>query len=158
MLFRINGATAPPDIDTLTLSSPIPDQSAQAGTAFSHSFTRDIFVGPRGRTITYFARESSGAALPYWLNFVPGTRTFWGTPRAQDVGTLSVKVTADDGSLSVSDTFDIVVAPVARTTAPLVSNLHQGWRVGLRARGTNPSLRQRFTTGPNATSYTLHEC
>ena len=86
---------------------------------------------------------------------MPGTRTFWGTPRAQDVGTLSVKVTASDGNRSVSDTFDIVVAPIARTTAPLVSNLHQGWRVGLRARGSNPRLRQRFTTGPNATNYTL---
>ena len=155
LLFRINGATAPPDIDTLTLPSPIPDRSAQAGTAFRYSFPSSTFVGPRGRTITYFARESSGAALPYWLNFVPGTRTFWGTPRAQDVGTLSVKVTASDGNRSVSDTFDIVVAPIARTTAPLVSNLHQGWRVGLRARGSNPRLRQRFTTGPNATNYTL---
>ena len=155
LLFRINGATAPPDIDTLTLSSPIPDQSAQAGTAFSYSFPRDTFIGPRGRTLTYFARESSGATLPYWLNFVPGTRTFWGTPRAQDVGTLSVKVTAGDGSLSVSDTFDIVVAPIPRTTAPLVSNLDQGWRVGMWGRGANPELRQRFTTGPNATSYTL---
>ena len=66
-----------------------------------------------------------------------------------------MKVTAGDGSLSVSDTFDIVVAPIPRTTAPLVSNLDQGWRVGLRAAGTNPRLRQRFTTGPNATSYTL---
>ena len=141
----------PPDIDTLTLSSPIPDQSAQAGTAFRYSFPSSTFVGPRGSTITYFARESSGATLPYWLNFVPGTRTFWGTPRAQDVGTLSVKVTASDGNRSVIDTFDIAVAPIARTTAPLVSNLHQGWRVGLRAGG----IRQRFTTGPNATSYTL---
>ena len=76
LLFRINGATAPPDIDTLTLSSPIPDQSAQAGTAFSHSFPSSTFVGPRGSTLTYFARESSGAALPYWLNFVPGKREF----------------------------------------------------------------------------------
>ena len=43
----------------------------------------------------------------------------------------------------------------ARAQTTLVSNLDQDWHVGLRAGGSNPKLRQRFTTGPNATSYTL---
>ncbi|SVD57370.1 uncharacterized protein METZ01_LOCUS410224, partial [marine metagenome] len=46
-----------------------------------------------------------------WLSFNPSTQTFSGTPVNADVGTITVKVTATDGSsATVSDTFTITVA------------------------------------------------
>ena len=76
-----------------------------------------------GDTLTYTATQSDNSALPAWLSFTPGTRTFSGTPQAADVETVSVKVTASDGTDSVSDTFDIVVSPPADTTAPTVTSI-----------------------------------
>ena len=60
-------------------------------------------------SLTYTAAKSDGADLPAWLSFTAATRTFAGTPGTADVGTVSVKVTASDGTALVSDTFDIVV-------------------------------------------------
>ncbi|WP_344672498.1 putative Ig domain-containing protein, partial [Sphingorhabdus rigui] len=44
--------------------------------------------------------------------FNAGTRTFSGTPPQNFAGTVSLKVTASDGSASVSDTFALTVAAV----------------------------------------------
>ena len=100
-----------------TVDNAIPDQTAPAGTAFSYAFPANTFSDANGDSLTYTATKSDGSVLPSWLNFTPGTRTFSGTPQAGDVGTVSVKVTADDGnSGTVSDTFDIVVSNAAPTT------------------------------------------
>ena len=47
--------------------------------------------------------------MPAWLHFNGNRRTFSGTPTNADVGTIAVQVTASDGTLSVSDTFNIAV-------------------------------------------------
>lgn len=71
-------------------------------------------------TLTYTAGLSSGAALPSWLTFNATTRTFSGTPTLGAAGSYSIKVTASDGSLSVSDTFVISVATGNR--APVLTD------------------------------------
>ena len=97
-------------VKALALANHIPDQTAVAGQAFSYAFPANTFaVAISGDTLTYTATKSDGTALPSWLTFTASTRTFSGTPQTANVGTLSVKVTASDGRLSVSDTFDIVV-------------------------------------------------
>ena len=53
--------------------------------------------------------------------FRPATRTFSGTPTAAE--TVSVKVTANDASESVSDTFDIVVSGTVMTTCTAMPDL-----------------------------------
>ena len=64
------------------------------------------------------ATKADGTALPTWLTFAAGTRTFSGTPQTADVGTVSVKVTASDGTGgSVSDEFDIMVSAASNTPA-----------------------------------------
>jgi hypothetical protein len=94
-----------------TVANAIPDQSATEDSAFSFQFASNAFADvDAGTTLTYTATKSDNSALPAWLTFTPSTRTFSGTPAGGDVGTLSVKVTASDGSLTVSDTFDIVVS------------------------------------------------
>ncbi|MDI9235278.1 putative Ig domain-containing protein, partial [Limnohabitans lacus] len=67
--------------------------------------------------LTYTASLVGGGALPAWLTFDAGTRTFSGNPTG--AGTTSVRVTATDGGgLNVSDDFDItaVAAPSLSTT------------------------------------------
>ena len=95
--FRIRGpgvANNPP-----TVATAIPDQTATAGTAFSYAFPDTTFNdADTGQTLSYMATKADGTALPTWLAFTAGTRTFVGTPAASDVGTVSVKVTASDGN------------------------------------------------------------
>ena len=107
-----------------TVAAVIPDQTATAGTAFFYPFPATTFSDPDSDTLTYTATQADGTALPSWLSFSASTRTFSGTPQAADVGTVSVKVTASDGSASVSDTFDIVVS-AAGDNAPTVAAVIQ---------------------------------
>ena len=106
-----------------TVANPISDQTATVGTALNFAFPTNTFADTdAGDTLTYTATKSDNSALPLWLSFTPGTRTFSGTPQAADVETVSVKVTASDGNGgSVSDTFDIVVSAAANT-APTAAN------------------------------------
>ncbi len=97
--------------DAPVAATVIPDQAATAGTAFNYAFLANTFSDADGDTLTYRATKADDAALPSWLTFTASTRTFWGTPQAADVETVSVKVTAsDDKGGSVSDTFEIEVS------------------------------------------------
>ena len=115
-----NGGTAS-DTFTLTvinvndapfLNNPVPNQNATEDSAFSYTFPANTFGdGDVGTVFSYTAELASGGALPSWLNFDSATRTFSGTPTNGDVGTVSIKLIADDGAgETVSDTFDIVIA------------------------------------------------
>ena len=119
MLIRVNGTVASGTNAAPTVVNPIDDQTAMAGTAFNYEFPANTFADTdAGDTLTYTATKSDDTALPLWLSFAAATRTFSGTPQAADVETLSVKVTASDGTLSVSDTFDIVVSAAPVCAAP----------------------------------------
>jgi hypothetical protein len=97
---------------------PLVDQNATVGSAFSYQFAAGSFTDPESVALTYTATLSSGAALPAWLTFTAGTRTFSGTPATGDIGTITVRVTATDpGALSVFDDFTIAVAAAGGATA-----------------------------------------
>ena len=121
-VFQVAAAVVVPN-NPPTVATAIPDQSATAGTAFSYAFPANTFSdADTGDTLSYTATKADGTALPTWLAFTAGTRTFSGTPQAADAGTVSVKVTASDGNGgSVSDTFDITVA--ADTTPPTLTSV-----------------------------------
>ena len=107
-----NGNNAP------TVANAIPDQPATAGTAFGHTFPDTTFNdSDTGDTLTYSATlaDAGNSPLPDWLSFDDDTRTFSGTPT--EVETLAVRVTADDGTATVSDEFDIAVAAPARPSS-----------------------------------------
>ena len=105
-----------------TVANPIPNQAATAGTGFSYQFPLNTFADAQGDALTYTATKADGNDLPTWLGFTGSTRTFAGTPQAADVETLAVKVTASDGTASVSDEFNIEVSAAGDTTAPTLSN------------------------------------
>ena len=129
-----------------TVANAIPDQSATAGTAFSYVFPANTFSdADTGDTLTYTATKTDDTALPTWLAFAAGTRTFSGTPQAADTRTVSVKVIASDGNGgSVSDEFDITV----------VISVPSNWTLKPTALATGDKFRLLFlsSTKRNASS------
>jgi Ca2+-binding RTX toxin-like protein len=104
--------------DAPTVAALIADQSATEDAAFSFVVPAGSFadVDP-GDVLTLSVSLADGSPLPTWLSFNAATGTFSGTPLRGDVGAVSVRVTATDvGGLSVSDDFNLTVAP--ETIAP----------------------------------------
>ncbi|PPC75122.1 hypothetical protein C4K68_22190, partial [Pokkaliibacter plantistimulans] len=89
-------------------------QSATEDSAFSFTVPSGTFSDvDAGDSLTYTATLADGSVLPSWLSFNATTRTFSGTPTNDDVGAISIKVTATDGSnAAVSSSFSLTVANV----------------------------------------------
>ncbi len=104
-----------------TLATPIPDQTASIGTAFSYSFGSTTFTDANGDVLTYSATLENNTALPGWLTFASATRTFSGTPPAGSPASLAVKVTAsDDKGGTASDSFLITISSAIGTWQTVV--------------------------------------
>jgi hypothetical protein len=99
--------------DAPMLAVPIADQRATAGASFHFVVAQESFIdADNGDSLTYSATLSNGTALPYWLTFDPLESTFSGMPSRNDMGTLTIDVTATDQSdSSAVGTFDLTVAP-----------------------------------------------
>ncbi|WP_180277741.1 putative Ig domain-containing protein, partial [Nostoc sp. 'Peltigera malacea cyanobiont' DB3992] len=93
------------------LSKAIADQKATPGILFSFTVPDDIFTDPDvGDILTYTATLENNDPLPNGLKFDPTTRTFSGTPENQDVGSINIKVTAQDvAGEQASDVFKITI-------------------------------------------------
>jgi hypothetical protein len=113
--------TVNPQNDAPTVDVLIPDQNAIAGAPFNFTVNGATFGDvDAGDTLTYSATLADDSALPAWLTFTPGDRSFSGAATPSDVGTIQVKVTATDGAMaSVSDMFELNV--VTNTTPTLVT-------------------------------------
>lgn len=92
------------------VANAIADQTATEGTVWSFTIPANTFSDANGDNLTYSASLANGSALPSWLSFATGTRAFTGTPPTGSNGTVSLKVSASDGTASVDDTFDLVVS------------------------------------------------
>ncbi len=90
------------------------DQIATEGAAFSFVLVTDAFLdADAGDTLSFEATLSNGAPLPTWLGFDPSTKTFSGTPSANDIGTVAVRVrAADEAFAAAADDFWLTVNPV----------------------------------------------
>jgi|GEM_PF-1444474 len=113
--------TVTPVNDAPVLANALADRSVTLGSNLNFAFAGNTFTDVDSPSLTYTAKLANGAALPSWLSFNPATRTFSGTPTAADLGTLTVKVTASDGALSVADAFDLVISE-RPNTSPTGSN------------------------------------
>ncbi|MCK6402817.1 MAG: putative Ig domain-containing protein, partial [Sphaerotilus natans subsp. sulfidivorans] len=102
--------------DAPTVASPIADQSAAEDQSFSFQLPAGTFADvDAGDSLSY-----TTSALPGWLSFNAATRTFSGTPANADVGSLTITVTAKDGSnAAASDSFVLTIANV--NDAPTVA-------------------------------------
>ncbi|MFK8110994.1 MAG: DUF2341 domain-containing protein, partial [Rubripirellula sp.] len=117
------GSTAPallvtylaPNSDP-TVANSLTDQVATQGSSFNFQFAANSFTDVDGDPLTYTATLSDSNSLPSWLVFNAATRTFSGTPTNGDVGTISIRVTANDGNTgTVFDDFSLEVTNVAPT-------------------------------------------
>ncbi|MCI4188542.1 putative Ig domain-containing protein, partial [Dickeya dianthicola] len=108
--------------DAPTIGTAVSGQNATKDTVFSFAVPAGTFVDIDSEdTLTLSATLADGSALPGWLSFNPATRTFSGTPGNGDVGNLTIRVTATDGSsASVSTTFGLTVNN--SNLPPVVSN------------------------------------
>jgi len=88
---------------------PLVNQSVNEGAVLTYVFNSGSFTD--AHAITYSATLADGSALPGWLTFTPGTRTFTGTaPAVTSTTVLTVLVRATDifGG-SVTDDFTITI-------------------------------------------------
>lgn len=97
--------------------TPLADQSSPEDAQVSFAIPAGAFSDADGDALTLTALLSDGSALPTWLGF--DGSTFAGTPPQDFNGSLEITVTANDGELSVSDTFLLDITPV--NDAPTVS-------------------------------------
>ncbi|MCR6673591.1 VCBS domain-containing protein [Devosia ginsengisoli] len=97
--------------DAPTVGSTIADQTVAEDATFSFAIPTDAFEDVDDATLTYTATLADGSPLPSWLDFDDATGTFSGTPTDDQVGTISVKVTATDSfGEAVSQIFDLTVS------------------------------------------------
>lgn len=116
--------------DAPVLQNAILDQVALSQYGFSFQMPENTFFDADPSpydVLTYTATLTGGGALPAWLTFDAATRTFSGTPTAGDTGAISIRVTANDGSLSVYDDFAItVVNPSVHTSGQFADGAAAG--------------------------------
>lgn len=96
-------------------------QTATQGTPFQFPVPREAFFDEdAGDSLALSASLEGGSALPAWLRFDPIAGRFTGTPGNDDVGSISVRLTAVDGAgASASTVFGITVANT--NDAPVVA-------------------------------------
>ena len=83
--------TAPQAATTITA------QKANEKSRWQFTLPANAFRDPDGDTLSYTASLADGKVLPKWLHFDAARQTFSGTPGNDDVGNLSIRVTANDG-------------------------------------------------------------
>jgi hypothetical protein len=100
----------------------IPDQSINQDESFTFTFENTVFIDfDANDSLTYTATLEDDQSLPSWLDFMQSARTFRSTPSNNDVGTISIKVTAFDTSYSsVHQVFDLTVNDI--NDAPILVN------------------------------------
>ncbi|WP_188584539.1 putative Ig domain-containing protein, partial [Dyadobacter sediminis] len=104
-------------INHAPVASPVANQDAPVGTAFSFTLADTTFRDADQDVLTLSASLTDGSALPSWLSFNAATRTFSGTPVSAAV--YPVRLSATDGkSPAVSTEFTITASAVNR--APVV--------------------------------------
>ena len=108
------GANHPP-----VINAAIPAQQTNEKDEWRFTLPADAFRDPDGDPLTYTATLADGNALPEWLHFDAEKRIFSGTPGNDDVGNLSIRVTANDGR-GGSATQDFVLEVVNVNDAPQI--------------------------------------
>ena len=98
--------------DAPIVANAVGNQTTAEDSGLVYQVPENTFIDIDGDSLTYTATLADGSVLPAWLNFDAATRTFSGTPDDPDLGTVQVRVTASDGSLSSSADVSITVTGV----------------------------------------------
>jgi len=139
--FNVLGAN-----DAPVLAKAVPNQVAVIGQAYSYTVPADTVSDVDvGDTLSYSATLANGAALPAWLKFNAATRTFSGTPAAADATTLTVRLTASDGSASVFTDFKLQARNIVRWSTPTVWSANEGGSLVWKLKLSGPSVTPTAT-------------
>lgn len=91
--------------------SGIPDQIAEVDTLFDYDIPSTIFNPEDNEgNLSYSATLQNGDPLPSWLTFNSSTLNFNGTPLGCDLGTINIRVFAQNNYSTVYDDFYLRVA------------------------------------------------
>ncbi|RED95589.1 FG-GAP-like repeat-containing protein [Marinoscillum furvescens] len=93
--------------DAPEVTNPVADLLATEDVGFSYNLPLDQFTDVDNADLNLAV-----TGLPAWLTFDGFTRTLFGNPTNDDVGAVTVTITADDGEWSVADEFQITVVNV----------------------------------------------
>jgi len=90
-------ASVTPRQEAPSLLGSIPDMTVREDEPWRFTLPADLFSrASTGEALSLRATTDSGSALPGWLRFDAATGIFSGTPTNDDVGSVSVRVTATD--------------------------------------------------------------
>jgi Ca2+-binding RTX toxin-like protein len=107
--------------DAPTVATALAAQSTAEDAAFNFAVPAGTFADVDvGDTLTLSATLANGDALPTWLGFNASTGVFSGTPANGDVGDITVRVTATDGSLTTASS-DFLLSVTNTNDAPTVA-------------------------------------
>ena len=111
--------------DAPTVANTIPDHSVRAWKAYNYTIPTNTFADVDNTALTYTVTLSDGADLPTWLEFDDLTLTLLGTPQLGDIGMVTLRVTAGDGTASVYDDFTLTVTGSSGAPAVTVPNVYR---------------------------------
>lgn len=121
----LSSATVRVDVEQINnapiIANLLVDVSSLEDSEVSVALPVGTFIDADGDTLTYSATLSDGSDLPTWLTVNATTGALSGTPPSNFNGVIEVKLTAFDGSDTVSDEFSLIVLAV--NDAPVVSVL-----------------------------------
>ncbi|MCC6002082.1 MAG: tandem-95 repeat protein, partial [Pararhodobacter sp.] len=102
--------------------APLSPLESPEDTRFAFSLPEDVATDPDGDALILTLERAGGGALPDWIAFDAETRTISGLPPQDFNGTVALQLTAFDGALADSRSFDLIITPVndaPRLSAPL---------------------------------------
>jgi Ca2+-binding RTX toxin-like protein/subtilisin-like proprotein convertase family protein len=91
--------------DAPVIGTKLANQSVKAGNLFNYTLPVNLFTDIDKDALNYSAKLADGSDLPSWLKFDNATKVFSGTSPSGITSSLSIKVTASDGSLDASQSF-----------------------------------------------------
>ncbi len=106
--------------DAPQLALPIADLDVAVGAVLNWTFAAPSFTDiDVGDTLRYEATRADGTALPTWLRFDAATRSFVGSPQADDAGALVVRLVAIDAAGAAAQTLFAVRVAAAPPAPPV---------------------------------------
>ncbi|RLD83852.1 MAG: hypothetical protein DRJ10_02675, partial [Bacteroidetes bacterium] len=109
--------------NTPTVENPFDKQYAEEEAYFSWGFAENVFIDTDlGDTLNYTVKLADGQNLPPWLTCDNANRTFSGTPKNEDIGIITLRLTATD-MIGASVSYDFELEVQRRNHAPEVVNI-----------------------------------
>ena len=113
--------TVNPVNDDPTVAIPLDNQEFLANFAFTFTLPAGAFTDVDSASLTLTSKVSPDEPLPAWLAFNSTTGEFTGSAPLSAVGTITIRVTASDGSGGkVFDEFDLIITQPRLIFLPVI--------------------------------------